>query len=410
MTTTPQKPSTPTNRSQSSPAKFKEHYSHLTYSSRRTKEGEEETSSSTPLGTPKGNNKAFKASFSAGGGSSSLDHLKLPPLKLISGFSISEDGYMMSRFVSPPRFGLNNFEEAVSASSGGNQQHHLPINANSNYSPSNNNNRVFTATVSRDANGNARISIPRTTGGGGGGVATTRNQQQQQQQVETSLLEQTNDDPWLALLKAAETEGLYEVDLALLDRNTIKELLVQFHLSKSIIENPVLKAKCELMWRKAHDKVLLERLQQNEQQQQQSKKSSTVPLSIFALSEGEQQQLEFKNFVEHLYPPSPIMQAAGGPVILVRTAPQGEILVNPSGGNEFSPRLKNQDFYTSSTFEALLAETGGENTFVQARHIPDEKRLFGAKTFGKNPESSPLKNPALVKQVPKQTLGKRNVL
>src|SRR3989338_2001412 len=162
----PTPPTSPTTsnsaRAQSSPAKFKEHYSHLTYAVKRTKEDDDGGGASA---APNGSSKKKKQQQYASREEANLAAaLSLPPLKLISGFAISEDGFLMSRFVSPPRFGLNNLEEANEA--GGSFSSPIRTAASVNKNNNNNNSpgsqRVFTATVSRDVHGNARISIPST--------------------------------------------------------------------------------------------------------------------------------------------------------------------------------------------------------------------------------------------------------
>ncbi len=466
--TPPTSPRTPT-----SPAKFKEHYSHLTYAVKRTKEDDDGTPSSK---------KGMSSSFQSREEANLVAALSLPPLKLISGFAISEDSFLMSRFVSPPRFGLNNLEQASDAVSPIRTSATTNNNNNNNISPSSE--RVFTATVSRDVHGNARISIPCTSNNIGQSAANKTSSKRNNNNnnnnnvrtlffttgytpvVETNqngeevpgksreeiLLELADNDPWKLVLLANQEHGtgLGAEELGMLEWATFRNLVAQLNIS-FIIESPIHRARTELGWRKIHDRILLNEVQRNkvlsDQDDDQDESgddgalSATVKSailtgskttksnkkkvhqqqqqpSIFSVTEKAQQALDFQNFVDHFYPPTPILQAAGGPIILVRTAPQGEILVNPTSAIANSPRRrKTGNSLLVSTSSATTTnsnkdvENYGEDEVdevdlvdtdepcVHYRKIPYPKNK---NQFGKKVESSPLKRPALVKQIPKQ--------
>lgn len=373
-----------TQQFRASPSRATPHYTHLTYAVRRKKEDETEdgkalSSKARPLVPAARDEKPPE----------------LPRLKPICGYAISEDGQLMSRFVSPPRFGPNSLlaqqQQQQQQLGGGGSSVVLPpasvLAPNTVASPQ----RVFTATVTSDGRGNPRISIPLQRARG-----TAAEAAEQQRQLEGL-------DAWTALVRCAAADGMTEDDVALLEWATVLKLLRHYAVPQAE-SSPVEKARCELTWRRLHDAAVFAAAATAAASPSSSLSSSAAQTPARAGDSYAERVRkaadEFRALVERLYPAPPIMQAAGGPVLLVRTAPQGEIEINAATS---SPRRGDS--------AAAAAAAGRQQPIVHLRKMDrpgavteelDENGLvrLGSKPFGvrhvdPGPESSPLRRPVL---------------
>lgn len=368
----------------SSPSRATPHYTHLTYAVKRKKEDETEdgkalSSKARPLVPATRDEKPPE----------------LPKLKPICGYAISEDGQLMSRFVSPPRFGPNSLlaqqQQQQQPGGGGGGSVVLPpasvLAPNTVASPQ----RVFTATVTSDGRGNPRISIPLQRARG-----TAAEAAEQQRQLEGL-------DAWTALVRCAAADGMTEDDVALLEWTTVLKLLRHYAVPQAE-SSPVEKARCELTWRRLHDAAVLAAATASPSSPPAA--AQVQPRAGKASGDSYAERVrkaadEFRALVERLYPAPPIMQAAGGPVLLVRTAPQGEIEINAATA---SPRRGGDG-------NGSAAAAGRQQPIVHLRKMDrpgavteelDENGLvrLGSKPFGvrhvdPGPQSSPLRRPVL---------------
>ena len=303
----------------------------------------------------------------------------LPPLRLICGFAISEDGFMMSRFVTPPRSGIRGLDTAPP-----------PVLSPGAQNAAGGSERVFTATVTNDG-GVPRISMPSTRAGGAAGDAVEDYSQ---------AASAPDAEPWQLLVRAARSVDLTENDLALLDWTSIGRLFAHFRIGLT----PINRARTELDWRKRHDRALLvnsagaaERLAQSFLRgvtAGEFGRDSKRELALTAEQAQEEAAREFARLVEQLYPRPPIMEAAGGaPVLLVRTAPQGEIAVNPVSA---SPRNPNAGAGASGSVmgESSLSPTLHQRERPTPQGSASPRVFLVPKQKLAGPQSSPLKHPA----------------
>jgi hypothetical protein len=295
----------------------------------------------------------------------------------------------MSRFVSPPRFGPN----SLSQGGGGGGGIAPVLTPGSVASPQ----RVFTATVTTGRGGMPRISIPLQPTN----VVAPLYQQQQARAL-------ASGDPWNALVLAASVDGLTEDDVALLEWTTVLKLLKYYAIvdaapaggDAEAAAPAIARARCELVWRKKHDRVVFAAQERQEKdlarkriQQQQQSRSGRLNVGSTSFDDMQRAAEEFRDLVKRLYPPPPIMQAAGGPVLLVRTAPQGEIHISASNhsprSNSLSPNgTVTGDAGASSPLPVHLRKTAG--SAVQERL--NESRPFGVRHVNdvvSSQESSP---------------------